>query len=252
MTKREINIYRDADELAQKAAEDFILLANNSVICNGRFAVALSGGSTPRSMYSLLALKKYRREIPWEETHLFWGDERCVPPDHPESNYRMAREALLSRIKIPPENIHRIACEDGPSIAANQYQNELKEFFQLARGQFPVFDLVILGLGEDGHTASLFPRSDAVEEKERLVVASYIRKLSAYRVSLTLPVLNHAAIVDFLVTGKSKAAITKKVLATNAGSSALPAARVAPIDGIVTWMITEHAAAGLIHSPTII
>ena len=242
MTKREINIYRDAEELAQKAAEDFILLANNSVMCDGRFAVALAGGSTPRSMYSLLGTRKYRREVPWQETHLFWGDERCVPPDHSDSNYRMLRESLLSNVKIPSENIHRIACEDGPSIAANRYQNQLKEFFQLARGQFPVFDLVILGLGEDGHTASLFPRSDAVEEKERLVVAPYVKKLSAYRVSLTLPVLNHARIVDFLVTWKSKAAITKKILGTNAEPLNLPAARVQPVDGIVTWMVTQDAA----------
>ena len=244
MNNRDIIICRDADELARKAAEDFILLANNSVACDGRFAVALAGGSTPRSMYSLLALKKYRREVPWEDTHLFWGDERCVPLDHPDSNYRMVHETLLSKISIPPENVHRMAGEKAPKLAAREYEAQLKTFFQLDEGALPRFDLILLGLGEDGHTASLFPGSEALNETKRLVAANFVEKLNAHRLTLTLPVLNNAAIVLFLVAGASKAAIVKELLGPKSGTLSYPAAKVQPRGGRLTWLISQDAAPG--------
>lgn len=178
MNKREIIICRSIDDLAQQAAAEFVRFAQLSLREKSRFAVALSGGSTPRSFYSLLATPEFSRQISWSQVHLFWGDERCVPPDHPESNYRMARETLLAKIQIPPENVHRMAGEKEPRIAAAEYEEELRDIFQLAPGAFPCFDLILLGLGEDGHTASLFPGSDALEETKRLVTATYIAKLN--------------------------------------------------------------------------
>jgi len=245
MAERDIIVCRDAGELARKAAEDFILLANNSVACDGRFAVALAGGSTPRSLYALLATKKYRREVPWEDTHLFWGDERCVGPDHPDSNFRMVHETLLSKISLPPENIHRMAGEKEPMLAAAEYEARLQRFFQLDEGGLPRFDLILLGLGEDGHTASLFPGTVALEEKKRLVAANFVAKLNVHRLTLTLPVLNAGAMIDFLVAGKSKAPIVKKIFGADSEAASLPAARVRLAAGALTWFIAGDAAAGL-------
>ncbi len=244
VTNRDIIICRDADELTQKAAEDFIGFANQDYIISDRCAVALSGGSTPKALYSLLATPKYRRQVPWREVHFFWGDERCVPPDHPHSNYRMAQESLLSKMKIPSRNIHRMAGEKDPQIAAAEYENELKGFFHLLPGELPTFNIVLLGLGEDGHTASLFPGSAAATETERLVVASRVEKLNAYRLTLTLPVLNHADRVIFLVAGKSKSAIVKEILGTD-NVSPYPAAQVKHANHVLEWMITEDASADL-------
>jgi 6-phosphogluconolactonase len=180
--------------------------------------------------------------IAWQHVHVFWGDERCVPPDHPESNYRMVRETLLANIAIPPGNVHRMAGEKEPGIAAAEYEEELKSFFQLASGAFPRFDLILLGLGEDGHTASLFPGSDALEETKRLVAATYVAKLNAYRLTLTLPVLNHGAVVLFLVAGASKAAVVNEILRDDEPSARFPAARLDPPDGRLVWLMTADAA----------
>jgi 6-phosphogluconolactonase len=242
VNKREIIICRSIDDLAQQAAAEFVRCAQLSLQEKSRFAVALSGGSTPRSLYSLLATPEFSRQISWSQVHLFWGDERCVPPDHPESNYRMACEALLAKIQIPPENVHRMAGEKEPRIAAAEYEEELKDSFQLAPGAFPRFDLILLGLGEDGHTASLFPGSDALKETQRLVVANYVARFSTHRLTLTFPVLNHGAAVIFLVAGANKAPVVKEILKDDRQPAPFPAAQIQPLDGRLVWLLTEDAA----------
>lgn len=242
MSKRETIICRDVDDLAQQTAAEFVRHAQLSVREKGRFAVALSGGSTPRALYSLLATPQFSPRIPWPHVHLFWGDERCVAQNHPESNYRMVRETLLSKIEIPTENVRGMAGEKEPRIAADEYEQELKEFFQLAPGAFPRFDLILLGLGEDGHTASLFPDTDALQETKRLVAANYVAKLNAYRLTLTLPVLNHGALVVFLIAGASKAPVVKKILKDDCKTAPFPAAQVQPADGRLIWLVTEDTA----------
>jgi 6-phosphogluconolactonase len=274
MAGPDIVLCRDLVELSHKSAEQFSQLARESVEASGRLTVAFSGGSTPKHLYSLLASPDYKNRIPWNNVELFWGDERCVPPDHPESNFRMAQEALLSNIEIPAENIHRMRGERQPQAAAAEYEKELQKLFGLDSGGLPRFDLILLGIGEDGHTASLFPGSDALtpcfvlprltgEERGggvvhdrpsqshrdrvetatvRLVVAPFIEKLKSFRLTLTLPVLNNAANVWFLVTGASKAAALKEILS---GSSDLPAAKVRPVNGKLTWFITRDAAPGI-------
>jgi 6-phosphogluconolactonase len=244
MAEREIIICQDTAELSRQSAERFSELVNQSVQSSGRFAVALSGGSTPKHLYSRLSSADYKDRVRWNNVYLFWGDERCVRPDHPESNFGMVQEALLSKIKIPAENIHRMAGEREPQAAAAEYERQLQEFFGLESGALPRFDLILLGIGEDGHTASLFPGSDALNETERLVIAPFVDKLKSYRLTLTLPVLNHGAEVWFLVTGSSKAAAVKQALS---GSSELPAAKVQPINGKPTWFITQDAAEAVSH-----
>jgi 6-phosphogluconolactonase len=242
MVEREIIICLDIAELSRQSAERFSQLVNQSVQGSGRFTVSLSGGSTPKHLYSLLGSPDYKERIPWNNVHFFWGDERCVPPDHPESNFGMVRESLLSKIQIPAENIHRMAGEREPQAAAAEYEKHLQEFFGLESGALPRFDLILLGIGEDGHTASLFPGSDALNETERLVIARFVEKLNSYRLTLTLPVLNSGAQVWFLVTGASKADAVKKVLR---GSADLPAAKVQPVNGRLVWFITQDAAPGV-------
>jgi 6-phosphogluconolactonase len=240
--KPEIVICQDADELSRKAAAQFIEIASDAITRSGRFAVALSGGSTPKALYSLLASSEYRDRADWQRVHLFWGDERCVPPDRSESNFRMVEEALLRNISIPEQNIHRMAGEKEPSSAAADYERELRDFFELGPGQRPRFDLVLLGLGEDGHTASLFPGSAALNEHQRLVAAPYVEKLKAHRLTLTLPVINDAAQVTFLVAGSGKSAIVQQILNGTTGDAELPAARIRPLQGGLTWLITQDAA----------
>ncbi len=242
MNEREIIVCSSADELCRRAGAEFVRLAKTAHRDRGRFTVALSGGTTPRSLYSLLATAEYNEQIFWPQVHLFWGDERCVPPDHADSNYRMVRESLLSNIQIPGANVHRMAGEKEPQIGAAEYEEKLKEFFQLAPGVFPRFDLIFLGMGEEGHTASLFPGSDALKEMRRLVVATYVEKLSAHRLTLTLPVLNHGAAVLFLITGAGKAAVVREILKDGSDPSRFPAAQVRPVDGKLVWLITEDAA----------
>jgi 6-phosphogluconolactonase len=237
MTKPEISICRDVEDLSRKAAEQFVAAARQAIDARARFSVALSGGSTPKGLYSVLATPEFVGQIDWAQVHLFWGDERCVPPDHPESNFRMVKDALLSRIAIPSENVHRMMGEDEPNRAAADYQEELRRFFSPAG--LPRFDLILLGLGEDGHTASLFPGSTALNETESWVTHAYVEKLNAHRLTLTLPVINNGAQVFFLVSGVSKAPIVKEIL-TNAASD-YPAARIRPADGQLCWFVTHDA-----------
>jgi len=246
VTNTEIIICSDVDELNRKAAEQFVALARQAIAARGRFAVALAGGSTPKGLYSLLATGEFSEQIAWQQVHLFWGDERCVAPDHAESNFRMVKESLLAKIPIPSENVHRMAGELAPLAAAAAYERELKEFFSPLEKNLPRFDLLLLGLGEDGHTASLFPGSSALNESARLVAPSYVEKLDAHRLTLTLPVINHGAQISFLVAGKSKASIVTEILRRETGG--YPAARIQPARGQVTWFITQDAAGDLAMS----
>jgi 6-phosphogluconolactonase len=206
-----------------------------------RFTVALAGGSTPRALYRLLADDKgpYRTRVPWESTHVFFGDERMVPPDDPESNARMAFEALLRHVPVPEEQVHRIRGENpDPERAAEEYEEMLRSTFRLAGRERPRFDLVLLGLGADGHTASLFPGDRALEERDRLVVPSTAPVPPRSRVTLTLPVLNNASSVLFLVSGATKAPAVQRV---RRGEN-LPAARVRPENGALLWLCDRPAA----------
>jgi len=232
----------DPEALAREAAQRFIYLAREAVDSRGRFSIALSGGSTPAALYKLLAEEPYRAKIPWTQVHLFWGDERCVPPDHPDSNYQLANETLITHVPIPPANVYRVRGELEPELAARAYEKTLQDFFCGPRTRF---DLVLLGLGSDGHTASLFPGSDALYERERLAVAVEARYQDrpVHRVTLTLPVINSARQVLFLVIGSAKAGIVQAVLEGPEGH--LPAQQVRPTAGHLVWMIDSEAASQL-------
>lgn len=234
----EIRILKTATDLFEAAAAEFVAQASAAVRAHGRFTVALSGGSTPRTLYSLLATKP---GIPWDKIYFFWGDERHVPPDQPESNYRMANEALLSKVPVHPENIFRIHAEEKDAAAAAlQYEQTLKDFFHLSPGQFPRFDLIYLGVGPDGHTASLFPDTAALNEKTRLVVANWVPKFNTFRITFTFPVLNAAACVMFLTSGADKAPILHEVLENS--RAGLPSQLVRPVNGKLIWLVDEPAA----------
>jgi 6-phosphogluconolactonase len=234
----ELQIIPNAAALYRQSAQEFVRAAESALRNAGRFAVALSGGNTPRGVYALLA-EEYADQVSWSKVHIFFGDERSVPPDHPDSNYRMAHESLLSRVAIPAENIHRFRTELGIEPAAADYEQQLRGFFHPPAGQWPRFDLVLLGLGDDGHTASLFPGTAALEESSRMVVANWVEKLRTFRLTLTLPVLNHAAEALFLVSGAGKAEILKDVLG---GPATLPSQRIQPEDGRLLWLVDQDAA----------
>jgi 6-phosphogluconolactonase len=242
MAKRDLVICKDTADLSHRTADRLLELAQKSIAASGRFAVALSGGSTPRHLYSRLASPEYGQRLSWQYVHLFWGDERCVPPEHPDSNFRMVKEALLSKIDIPPDNIHRMAGEKEPETAAQEYEKHLQQFFALQNGALPRFDLILLGVGEEGHTASLFPGTTAITETKRLVVAPFVDKLKSHRLTLTLPVLNHGSEVWFLVTGGDKAGIIRDIFRTSAD---FPAAEVQPENGKLIWFVTQDAAVGI-------
>jgi 6-phosphogluconolactonase len=242
-------VCRDADDMAERAARLLTLLAQEAVRERGLFTIALSGGATPRVLYERLAARPFLTDIPWQETHLFWGDERFVPPDHPESNYRMADAALISRVPIPSENVHRMPGEmSDPREAANSYEETLRRFFGLPPDGWPSFDAVLLGIGVDGHTASLFPGSQALNETRRWVCAPYVEKFSAYRLTLTLPLFNHAARVIFLAAGQEKAAILRDLLRPGSREGRgrfgvdLPAGRIHPMRGGPIYFIDRSAA----------
>jgi 6-phosphogluconolactonase len=242
-----VHVCGDADGLAAAAAAEVARRARQAVARDGRFALVLSGGSTPARLYALLAKRRAGRGgVPWTNVHVFWGDERAVPPDHSESNFRLANEALLSRVPIPEGNVHRIRAELGsPAEAAALYEEELRAFFETPAGRFPRVDLVLLGLGGDGHTASLFPGDAALEESTRLVLAPAGAKLGLRRITLTLPVLNSARAAMFLVSGEGKAAILARVLAGGAADASLPARLVRPRAGDLLWFVDRAAAGGV-------
>jgi 6-phosphogluconolactonase len=232
-------------ELFAAAAEEVVRAANDAVAQRGRFSIALSGGSTPKSLYNLLATNA-RNALPWERMFFFWGDERHVPPTDPDSNYRMADETLLSKIPVAAANVFRIPAENPDAdAAAAAYEQTLRKFFQLEPGQFPTFDLILLGMGPDGHTASLFPGTKALQEKNRLVVANWVEKLKTSRITLTLPVLNAARCVAFLVSGTDKATVLRAVLEEDVPAEQYPSKLVRPTEGKLIWLVDRAAASAL-------
>jgi 6-phosphogluconolactonase len=240
-----IHIYNDLEELSQAAAELFVLQSRLASMVCGRFSVALSGGVTPRRMYELLAEPANSSRIHWEEVHVFWSDERCVPADDPRSNSRMAREALLDHVPIPIANIHRINCEQSPSVAAAQYEQELKEFFSI---QNPNFHLVLLGLGTNGHTASLFPHTKVLSEQAKWVSDVYVAELGMYRVTFTADFINRAGQVVFLVSGAEKAQTLADVLEGPYQPDDLPAQLIKPDGKHPLWLV-DRAAGHKLEAP---
>jgi 6-phosphogluconolactonase len=227
-------------DLANTAAELFVAKSTEAVAQRGFFTIALSGGSTPKLLYQFLAYKQFRPEIPWPMIHFFWTDERHVPPDDPDSNYRMAYELLLSRVPVAEHNVHRIKSENpNAAEAAKEYEEEILTFVP---GSPPQLDLILLGLGNDGHTASIFPGSDVLHESQRLVAASYVDKLKSYRITMTLPLINNAASIVFLVSGVEKAEIVKEVIQ---GTKRYPAQEIRPTNGELVWLLDREAASKL-------
>jgi 6-phosphogluconolactonase len=242
----EIVVCRDRDDLGRKAADLFLEEAERAIAARGCFSVALSGGATPRALYQRLAGLPFSEKIPWAKVHLFWGDERAVPPDHPDSNYRMAYETLIAHVPIPPENVHRMPAEkENLQTAAEEYEETLRRFFKLSKGEWPSFDLILLGVGPDGHVASLFPGSPALEEKKRWVIAVYVERLKSSRLTLTLPVLNRGREILFLAAGKEKAETIRDILSDHSPRTDLPARRVQPDNGGKIFLLDQEAA-GLI------
>ena len=235
-----ISIFESPEQLAVAGAERFVECAEQVLSKSDRFCVALAGGNTPRRVYQLLATGPFNSRLDWAKVHLFFGDERAVPADHPDSNYAMVYEALISKIAIPAGNVHRIPGEGDLNEDARQYENHLRAFF--SRQSWPRFDLVLLGMGEDGHTASLFPNSAALNEQLRWVVATRNEQLAQDRITLTVPVFNHAKHVMFLVVGDKKAQRLKEVLRPQPASGQLPAQAIAPINGTIEWLVDAEAA----------
>lgn len=241
----EIRTLTTPQELFAAAAEVVVGAATDAVAQRGRFTIALSGGSTPKSLFNLLATNA-RTVLPWERMFFFWGDERHVPPTDPDSNYRMAEETMLSKVPVPPGNVFRMAAENPDAAAvAEEYEKTLRKFFALEPGQVPVFDLILLGMGPDGHTASLFPGTAGLQEKSRLVIANWVEKMKTSRLTFTLPVLNAARCVTFLVSGTDKAAVLRTVLEGDVPAEQYPAMLVRPTDGKLIWLVDRAAASEL-------
>ena len=240
-----IEVSSTAADLFHAAAEEFTKAGRQAIGAQGRFTVALSGGSTPKSLYSLLAASY--PDFPWARTYLFFGDERHVPPTNAESNYRMVSESLLSKIAIPAQNVFRVKAENPDAdAAAADYESQLKKFFGLKPSQFPRFDIILLGMGPDGHTASLFPDSEGLKENSKLVIANWVEKFKTHRISFTFPVLNNSAEVIFLASGADKSEMVREVL-EGKHTPPLPSQQVQPADGRLLWMLDESAAAKLKH-----
>lgn len=243
-----VQILDDLKAVARVAADQFVAECQRAINARGAFTVALSGGSTPKALHAVLVERstKQPKLIDWSRVEVFFGDERHVPPDHPDSNFRMANETLLSKVPIPKQNIHRIHCENPEAAqAAAEYDAELASSFRSRAGQFPSFDLILLGMGPDGHTASLFPQTEALREFEKRVVANWVPKFNAWRVTFTRPTINHAASVLLMVAGEDKAASLAEAMGDGA-PDLYPVKYVKPVNGKLIWMI-DRAAAKLIR-----
>ncbi|MBI5031336.1 MAG: 6-phosphogluconolactonase [Chloroflexi bacterium] len=262
-------VLSDRSLLAREAARRFVALARDAIHAGGKFSVALSGGSTPRDLFVLLATPEFATQVDWARVHVFWGDERAVPPDHRDSNYRMANEALLARVAIPAQNVHRIRAELLPEEAAREYEQTVQEFF--GRGltvancatatrtnadeeknprssavlRVPNFDLVLLGLGANGHTASLFPHTRLLHETQRWIAAEYIDEVKMWRITLTAPLINAAANILWLVAGADKAETVQQVLHGAYRPEDLPAQLIKPTHGNAVWLLDKDAASKL-------
>jgi len=240
----QVRVFPSSHELFRAAAEEFCVVGSRAIQEHGRFTVALSGGSTPRGLHQEL-VSNFASALPWKDVFFFWGDERHVPPDFPESNFRMANETLLSKLPIPADNIFRMPGElPDANQGAALYEERLREFFRPAPGAFPHFDFILLGMGTDGHTASLFPGTRALEEKEDFVAGNWVEEHSTYRITFTYPLLNAAANVMFLISGGGhKADMVKKALQDPTAN--LPCQAVQPVNGNLMWYLDQQAASKL-------
>ena len=241
-----VRVLPDPEALAEAAARLVVEHAQTAITARGRFSIALSGGSTPRALHAKLASPALKDQVDWPRVHVFFGDERCVPPDDEQSNYHLARTTLLDFVNIQNENVHRMMGEIEPHAAAQQYEEDLRAFFQADQ---PSLDLILLGMGDNGHTASLFPGLQAVHEQERWVVAEYVPEVAMWRLTLTPAVLNVARATVFLVTGQAKASMLKRVLEGPFSPSELPAQVVRPTEGELLWLVDAAAAADLTPPP---
>lgn len=243
-----IFISENLQALSRAAAEHFVRLGAEAIEKNNRFTLALSGGSTPKMLFQTLASDEFRLQIDWTKTFFFFGDERCVPPDSAESNYRMARENLFESLNIKPENVFRWQTEFAPAIAAEDYENQLKDFFALKENEIPRFDLILLGMGADGHTASLFPETGALDETEKLAVANLVEKFASFRLTFTFPLINNAANIIFLIAGAEKAETVKIVLKGEFEPQKFPAQNVNPRGGNLFYFMDKEAAKAIKHN----
>ena len=242
----EYEVVADAAALAAEAAERFTSAAETAVAQRGRARIAISGGSTPKAAFALLAdpSHPWLKRVPWDKLDLFWVDERCVPPDHADSNYRMTREAMLDKVPLKPEQVHRMEGELEPVVAAARYESLLRNVFRLEGAESPRFDLVALGMGPDGHTASLFPGTEAIHEMGRLVTANHVpQQKDSWRITLTWPVINHASLVYFEIGGADKAKILNEVLTGPRDPERLPSQLIWPSSGILPMVLDQAAAA---------
>jgi 6-phosphogluconolactonase len=244
-TAPEVRRLSTPQELFHAAAEEVLAVAQNAIAERGRFTIALSGGSTPKNLYTLIAANA-STSLPWNQIFFFWGDERHVPLDDPDSNYRMAKETLLSKVPVPAANIFPIPAENPDAkAAAAAYEQTVRKFFGGAAGEVPRFDLILLGMGPDGHTASLFPETEALQENSRLVVPNWVEKFKTSRITLTLPVLNAARNVLFLVSGADKATVLREVLEGSGPGEKFPSKLVRPSQGKLIWLVDRAAASQL-------
>lgn len=241
-----IRLFSTTPELVKAAADEIVGTVNRAIGEMGQCIVALSGGETPRPVYRMLGSEPYRSMVEWNYVHFFFGDERAVPPDDPQSNFGMIEKELFSRISVPPENIHRIVGEGDLTLASREYEKTLQDF---AGSDGLRFDLMLLGLGDDGHTASLFPGTDAVTAKGSLVTAVFVPKFGKWRITLTVECINNARRLVFLVAGKGKAGVVSAILGEARARQELPASLVRPRDGHVVWML-DRDAAGLLKEET--
>ena len=236
-----IVVLDDAQALAVRAAEEITHFAGEAVCTHGEFTLCLTGGETPAPTYELLATR-FHLSVDWKEVQFFWGDERCVPPDHQASNYRMAYMTMLSKLSLRPDQVHRIKGEIEPDRAALEYEDDLRRTMHLAPGEFPSFNLALLGLGDNAHIASLFPNNAALHERNRLAVAVEVDAAQRHRVSLTAPTLNNAQRIVFVVSGDKKAEAVKNVLEGPVNPDAYPAQIIRPEHGEVVWLLDKAAA----------
>jgi 6-phosphogluconolactonase len=238
-----VQVFDDAGAVARAAARRIVELASEAIAARGTFSLALSGGSTPKAIYGLLADDEFRTQIAWQNVHVFFGDERTVAPDHADSNFRMASEAMLARVPLPETNIHRIDGVGDAAANASDYESDMREFF--SNTNWPRLDLVMLGMGDDGHTASLFPDTTALKEESLWVAANWVEKFGTWRITLTVSAINAARNVLFLVTGAGKADRLREVLFGERDPSRLPSQLIAPREGALEWFVDRAAAAKL-------
>jgi 6-phosphogluconolactonase len=239
-------------EVAAAAANLFTLVAIQAAQSRGHARIAISGGSTPKAMFQLLADpgQPYLNDIPWAKVQLFWVDERCVPPDHEESNYRMTKAAMLDKVPLPDANIHRMEGELDPEEAASRYESEIRNAFRLEGAETPTFDLILLGLGPDGHTASLFPHTDGLHEMARICIANHVLQKETWRVTLTWPVIVQGREVAFLIEGQEKASMVRTVFTGAYDPETYPAQLIRPASGKLTLLLDTAAAAELPQGAT--